>query len=85
MDQDNEKYVISIGNVNIDKLLETFSFEFVFNGTHIMCQNNEKWPQQWTSLPDKDSADDFEVTCATSIFPAVSFHWDTRNSGGYDK
>ena len=83
MDHDNEKNIISIANVKVDDLFETFSFEFIFNGTHIMCQNNEKWPQQWTILPDENSQ--FEVTCATSTFPAVLFSWTTRNSGGYDK
>ena len=83
MDHDNEKNIISIANVNVDDLFETFSFEFIFNGSHIMCQNNEKWPQQWTILPDKYS--DFVVTCATSTFPAVTFYWTTRNTGSYDK
>ena len=85
MDHDNEKNIISIANVKVDDLFETFSFEFIFNGTHIMCQNNEKWPQQWTIVPDEDFFD-FGVTCGTSYFPAVSFdYWNTRNSGGYDK
>ena len=84
MDHDNEKNIISIANVNVDHLDETFSFEFIFNGTHIMCQNSEKWPQQWTILPDESSQ--FSITCATSIFPAVLIDsWITRNSGGYDK
>ena len=83
MDHDNEKNIISIANVNVDDLFETFSFEFIFNGTHIMCQNNEKWPQQWTILPDENSQ--LVVTCATSTFPAVLFYWNTRNNGGYDK
>ena len=81
MDHDNDKNIISIANVNIDDIFETFSFEFVFNGTHIKCQNSEKWQQHWTILPD----DNFVVTCATSTFPAVTFYWYTRSSGEYDK
>ena len=67
MDHDNEKNIISIANVNVDDLFETFSFEFIFNGTHIMCQNNEKWPQQWTILPDKYSANICGEGCARKL------------------
>ena len=85
MDQDNEKNVISIPNVNIDKFFKAFSFKFIFNGTHIKCQNNEKWPQQWRSVPD-DYIWYFQVFCATSNFPAVNFNaWTKRNITRYDK
>ena len=83
MDQENEKNVISIARVNVDKFLDPFSMEFLFNGTHILCQNNEKWPQQWIILPDFIPL--FTVTCATSNFPAVTFErWNARKSEGYD-
>ena len=86
MDQDAKKNVISNANVNIDDLFEKISFEFICNGTHIKCQNNERWPQQWTILPDRFSIGLFEVTCKTNNFPAVTINsWQARNSGGLDK
>ena len=85
MDEDNEKTVISIANQNVDHLFEKLSVEFIFNGTHIKCQNNETWPQQWIILPDNNLFL-FELICSTSNFPAVSFiQWIKRNSAGYDK
>ena len=69
-----KKIPISTSYVSVGKMYQAFSTYFKTNGTHIKCNSNEEWAQDWFLL------DDFTIApCNTSNFPIANIDgWGSR-------